>query len=113
MDSPSWDPGPGPDGEGDARRWRRVRPPRGLARCATVRCMSLADRTAVVTGATKGVGRGVALELARHGARVFVTGRSSPADMPAHERITAIRCDHRVDAEVDAAFASILEGAGG
>ena len=38
--------------------------------------MELQGRVAVVTGATRGVGRGVGAELARLGARVFVTGRS-------------------------------------
>jgi NAD(P)-dependent dehydrogenase (short-subunit alcohol dehydrogenase family) len=37
--------------------------------------MSLEGKVAVVTGATKGVGRGVGSELARSGAEVFVTGR--------------------------------------
>jgi Bacteriocin-protection, YdeI or OmpD-Associated len=34
---------------------------------------NLFGRVAVVTGGTKGVGRGVGRELAQHGARVFVT----------------------------------------
>jgi NAD(P)-dependent dehydrogenase (short-subunit alcohol dehydrogenase family) len=38
--------------------------------------MSLQNSVAVVTGGTRGVGRGIAGELARQGARVFVTGRS-------------------------------------
>ena len=73
--------------------------------------MNLADRVAVVTGATKGVGRGVASELARQGARVFVTGRSAP-DGAIGERIVGIRCDHRVDGEVEAAFQRIAAEAG-
>ena len=74
--------------------------------------MSLDARTAVVTGGTKGVGRGVALELAQAGARVFITGRS--VDEPALDgrTITAVRCDHRVDDQVDAAFDRILRQAG-
>ncbi|HPG24053.1 MAG TPA: short-chain dehydrogenase, partial [Myxococcota bacterium] len=32
--------------------------------------------TAIVTGATRGVGRGVAVELAAQGAVVYVTGRT-------------------------------------
>jgi dehydrogenase/reductase SDR family member 1 len=71
--------------------------------------MNLSGRVAVVTGATKGIGRGVASELAQQGARVYVTGRSAPDQERVDERTTAIRCDHTVDAQVDAAFARILE----
>jgi dehydrogenase/reductase SDR family member 1 len=39
---------------------------------------TLQGRVAVVTGASRGVGKGIARELARHGAKVFVTGRSLP-----------------------------------
>lgn len=59
---------------------------------------------AVVTGGTFGVGRGIARALADAGARVFVTGRSVRDDAPADPRITAMRCDHRVDADVTAVF---------
>ena len=73
--------------------------------------MNLDGRVAIVTGATKGVGRGVGRELAEHGARVFVTGRSAPEHEHLDERITAIRCDHRLDLEVEAAFKLILREA--
>jgi dehydrogenase/reductase SDR family protein 1 len=74
--------------------------------------MSLEHRVAVITGATKGVGRGIARELARQGAQVFVTGRSVPDHQPFDEQITAIRCDHREDGQVDAAFERIAREAG-
>jgi dehydrogenase/reductase SDR family member 1 len=64
-----------------------------------------------VTGATKGVGRGVGRELARHGARVFVTGRSATDDERIDEQTTAIRCDHREDVQVEAAFNLVLREA--
>jgi len=70
--------------------------------------MNLSGRVAVVTGATKGIGRGVASELAQQGARVYVTGRSAPDHECIGERTTAICCDHTVDAQADAAFARIL-----
>jgi len=70
--------------------------------------MSLNGKVAVVTGATKGIGRGVARALAQHGARVYITGRSTPDREQLEERVIAIRCDHRHDAEVDAAFDRIL-----
>jgi len=59
---------------------------------------------ALVTGGTFGVGRGIARALADAGARVFVTGRSAEDGTQIAERITGIRCDHRLDAEVTAAF---------
>jgi NAD(P)-dependent dehydrogenase (short-subunit alcohol dehydrogenase family) len=74
--------------------------------------MTIAGTVAVVTGGTKGVGRGVARELFRQGARVFVTGRSAPDHAPIDEGPTGIRCDHRDDSHVEAAFASIAREAG-
>ncbi len=71
---------------------------------------SLEGKVAVVTGGTFGVGRGIASALAHNGARVFVTGRSahdgaaSDKNVKNVEQITGIRCDHRLDAEVTAAF---------
>jgi NAD(P)-dependent dehydrogenase (short-subunit alcohol dehydrogenase family) len=73
--------------------------------------MNLNNMVAVVTGGTKGVGRGVARELARDGATVFVTGRSAPHLESIDERTTGIRCDHEQDAQVDAAF-RVIEAAG-
>jgi NAD(P)-dependent dehydrogenase (short-subunit alcohol dehydrogenase family) len=68
--------------------------------------------SAVVTGGTKGVGRGVAEELARRGAAVFVTGRSVAAAEERRGEVTALRCDHRNDDDVDAVFARILQTTG-
>jgi dehydrogenase/reductase SDR family member 1 len=73
--------------------------------------MSLDGKVAVVTGASRGVGRGIVRELARAGARVFATGRSLPDHGRLDERITGIRCDHRVDVEVEAAFNLIVREA--
>jgi len=73
--------------------------------------MNLDSTVAIVTGATKGVGRGVAREFARQGAQVFVTGRSVPDHEPFDELITAIRCDHRDDSQVEATFERIARDA--
>jgi len=69
-------------------------------------------QTVVVTGATKGVGGGISRELARLGARVFITGRTLVDEPLRDDGIRPIRCDHRVDDEVDAAFARIMNEAG-
>lgn len=47
----------------------------------------LKDKVAVVTGASRGIGRGIAVVLGEHGATVYVTGRSrrgsaTPDNMP-------------------------------
>jgi NAD(P)-dependent dehydrogenase (short-subunit alcohol dehydrogenase family) len=75
--------------------------------------MTLHGKVAVVTGATKGVGRGVARELARHGARVFGTGRSASDGEAGDAPFTRIACDHRVDGQVETAFKQVLGEAAG
>ena len=69
-------------------------------------------KVAVVTGATRGIGRGIARELAQHGARVFITGRSARDSERLDENSTNIRCDHRQDEHVTSAFERIMREAG-
>jgi dehydrogenase/reductase SDR family member 1 len=58
---------------------------------------------AMVTGASRGVGRGVAIALADAGFQVFATGRSiAAADLP--PTISRITCDHLDDSQTKAAF---------
>ena len=71
--------------------------------------MQLRGQVAVVTGGSRGIGRGVAGELARHGAKVFVTGRTESDLATVGEGAIGICCDHTVDAEVEAAFARIAQ----
>jgi NAD(P)-dependent dehydrogenase (short-subunit alcohol dehydrogenase family) len=87
----------------------------------------LSDAVALVTGASRGAGRAIALELGAAGATVYVTGRSvdggpttdnvpGTIDETAREvtrrggRGIAVRCDHAVDADVDALFERIRTG---
>ena len=89
---------------------------------------ALDGATAIVTGATRGVGRGCALELASQGARVYVTGRTRregdsrhPGSLESAVRdaralggeIVGIPCDHRDDSQVRAAFERVERERGG
>ena len=74
--------------------------------------MPLHGQVALVTGGSRGIGRGVASELARQGAKVFVTGRTESDLATIGEGTIGIRCDHRDDGEVEAAFARIAREAG-
>lgn len=84
----------------------------------------LSGIVALVTGASRGVGRGIALALGDAGATVYVTGRSERGgprteDLPGTVQDTAdevtarggkgiaVRCDHTVDADTEAVFARI------
>ena len=84
----------------------------------------LHEQVALVTGASRGAGRGIAAELGGAGAIVYVTGRSvaggqttdnvpGTIDDTAREVTArggtgiAIRSDHTVDADVEALFARI------
>ncbi len=81
--------------------------------------MTLTGKVAVVTGASRGIGKGIALQLGAAGATVYVSGRTtggenapwpgSIADTAAEVtrlggRGIAVRCDHRDDRQVAALF---------
>ena len=84
-------------------------------------------KTAVVTGASRGIGKGIALALGEAGATVYVSGRtvrkgSSPWPGTITEtaaavtrlggRGIAVGCDHRNDDEVKALFRQVNEEQG-
>jgi NAD(P)-dependent dehydrogenase (short-subunit alcohol dehydrogenase family) len=71
----------------------------------------LKGQVALVTGASRGVGRGVAVGLAHAGASVFATGRTiEQAELGAG--INAIACDHTDDQAVEAVFRQVEASAG-
>jgi dehydrogenase/reductase SDR family protein 1 len=64
------------------------------------------ESVALVTGASRGVGRGIALALADSGLVVYATGRKiAQSDLP--DNVVRITCDHSDDAQVQAAFDQI------
>ena len=90
---------------------------------------TLRGRVAVVTGASRGAGRAIALVLGEAGATVYVTGRSTRGagtteNLPgtideAAEAVTArggqglpVRVDHTVDTEVEALFQRVRDEQG-
>jgi dehydrogenase/reductase SDR family member 1 len=88
--------------------------------------LALDGRVAVVVGATRGIGKGIALELAQAGALVYVAGRTvDPTDgrpgslvetvrdiEEAGGRAVAVRCDATDDASLAGLVGAVREGSG-
>jgi NAD(P)-dependent dehydrogenase (short-subunit alcohol dehydrogenase family) len=89
--------------------------------------MARAERVVLVTGASRGIGRGTAVAMAAPGTTVYVTGRTTragTASLPGtiHEtaaeitrrggRGIAVACDHADDAQVAALFEQIKRESG-
>lgn len=81
--------------------------------------MSLGGKVALVTGASRGIGKAVALKLASEGADLIVTATSLERAQKTADEITsmgrkalAVKVDVAVTAEVEALFAKIVENFG-
>lgn len=72
---------------------------------------SAGSRVALVTGGTKGIGRGIAQALLAAGYRVVVCARQQPEALPAADGLTAefVACDVRDVEQVKAMVAGVVE----
>ena len=74
----------------------------------------LRDKVAIVTGATKGMGRSTAILLARSGAKVIATGRSEEAGAETAEMMRAAGGEGlfmRQDVTVESDWEKVCEAA--
>ncbi|KEK23394.1 SDR family oxidoreductase [Bacillus gaemokensis] len=90
----------------------------------------LQGKVAVVAGATRGAGRGIAMMLGEAGATVYVTGRSTKGNLSSMGRTEtieetaelvtkqggqgiAVRVDHTIEEDIKALFRQVQEEQGG
>jgi NAD(P)-dependent dehydrogenase (short-subunit alcohol dehydrogenase family) len=88
----------------------------GRAALRRHRRIDLRGRTAVITGASRGLGLLLARELARHGADLAILARTAEdlaaARAELGDGVLAIRCDVSVPDEIEAAIADVLSWRG-
>lgn len=81
---------------------------------------NLAGKVCLVTGATKGIGKGIALQLGSAGAKVYITGRTEDLLGKCAEEINSrggvgigLKVDHNNDKEVEELFEKIKKDENG
>lgn len=81
---------------------------------------TLSGRTALITGGGTGIGRGIAMELARAGARIIITYRTHAPDADFDDQVkqlsgsglTALALDATSESEVQGAIATVKKNFG-
>ena len=73
---------------------------------------NLTGKVALVTGASRGVGKGIALALLETGAMVYATGRTVEGMRHGNNSLVPLPCDHRDDEQVRAAFQRLYDEQG-
>lgn len=80
--------------------------------------VDLQGKVCLVTGASKGIGKGIAVQLALHGAKCYITGRKVESLKEIAQEVKnlggsgvciPIQCDHSQDDQVSSVFAKIAE----
>src|SRR5271167_4434389 len=79
----------------------------------------LKDKVAIITGAGQGIGRGIALAMAKEGAHIVVSGRSEEKCGPVVKEIEDLgrralfaRCDVTVKPEIEDTVRQTMEAFG-
>mmetsp|Transcript_17793 Transcript_17793/g.36966 ORF Transcript_17793/g.36966 Transcript_17793/m.36966 type:complete len:345 (-) Transcript_17793:31-1065(-) len=79
-------------------------------------------KVAVVTGASRGIGKGIALELSREGFTTYITGKTLSGPLSLEQTVSEaagysgpvipVQCDHNDDSQVASLFSRVMDDCG-